>query len=117
MVAPGGMCGCSGGAHVVAPGGYVWLLLEGVCGYSWGACVVAPGGHAWLLPGGHAWLLWGVHAWLLPGGHAWDTTRYGDTINERAVRILECILVLNIILINDQLLKFQKKRVSLKTWC
>ena len=29
------------------------------------------------------------------GGHAWDTTRYGDTINERAVRILlECILVL-----------------------
>ena len=27
-------------------------------------------------------------------GHAWDTTRYGDTINERAVRILlECILV------------------------
>ena len=35
------------------------------------------------------------------GGHAWhahplaDTTRYGDTVNERAVRILlECILVL-----------------------
>ena len=28
------------------------------------------------------------------GGHAWDTTRYGDTINERAIRILlECILV------------------------
>ena len=28
------------------------------------------------------------------GGHAWDTTRYGDTINEQAVRILlECILV------------------------
>ena len=28
------------------------------------------------------------------GGHAWDMTRYGDTINERAVRILlECILV------------------------
>ena len=41
--------------------------------------MVAPGGHAWLLPG---------------GGGAWDTTRYGDTINERAVRILlECILV------------------------
>ena len=34
--------------------------------------------------------------WLLPGGeHAWDTTRYGDMINERAVRILlECILVM-----------------------
>ena len=29
-------------------------------------------------------------------GGAWDTTRYGDTINERAVRILlECILVNN----------------------
>ena len=29
------------------------------------------------------------------GGHAWDTMRYGDTINERVVRILlECILVL-----------------------
>ena len=28
------------------------------------------------------------------GGHVWDMTRYGDTINERAVRILlECILV------------------------
>ena len=28
------------------------------------------------------------------GGRAWDTTRYGDTVNERAVRILlECILV------------------------
>ena len=31
---------------------------------------------------------------VAPGGCAWDTTRYGDTINERAVRILlECILV------------------------
>ena len=37
-----------------------------------GACVVALGG----------------------GGHVWDTTRYGDTVNERAVCILlECILV------------------------
>ena len=44
--------------------------------------------------GGHAWLLSGGHAWLLGGGHAWDTMRYGDTVNERAVRILlECILV------------------------
>ena len=58
-----------------------------------GVCVTAPGGmrgcsggHVWLLPGGHAWLLRGC---------AWDTMRYGDTINERAVRILlECILVL-----------------------
>ena len=31
---------------------------------------------------------------MAKGGPAWDTTRYGDTINERAVRILlECILV------------------------
>ena len=37
----------------------------------------------------------GGRAWLHPGGgRAWDTTRYGDTINERVVRILlECILV------------------------
>ena len=29
------------------------------------------------------------------GGHAWDKMRYGDTINERVVRILlECILVI-----------------------
>ena len=32
------------------------------------------------------------------GGHAWDTTRYGDTINERVLRILlECILVSDLI--------------------
>ena len=102
VVAPGGMRGCSGGVCVVAPRG---------------ACMVAPGGHAWLLGGhvwllleGHAWLLPGGgmhgcsqgvcmvapggHVWLLPGGRAWDTTRYGDTVNERAVRILlECIRV------------------------
>ena len=36
----------------------------------------------------------GGSAWLLGGGRAWYTTRYGDTVNERAVRILlECILV------------------------
>ena len=103
---PGGMCGCSQGVCMVAPGG------RGM-----GACVVALGG-VWLLPGGmymvapggvhgcsqggvwslwggrHAWSLPGGHVWLLTGGHAWDMTRYGDTINERAVRILlECILV------------------------
>ena len=79
--------------HSVHGGGRAWLLPVG-------ACVVAPGG-TWLLPGGCAWLLWGAcvvapggHAWLL-GGHAWDTTRYGDTVNEGAVRILlECILVI-----------------------
>ena len=89
VVALGGMHGCSRG--------------QGMCGCSQMVC-------AWLLPGGHGWLLRGVcvvapggggmHAcsegsvWLLLGGHAWDTTRYGDTINEQAVRILlECILV------------------------
>ena len=91
MVAPGGVHGCSGGMHGCSRG-RAWL--------PWGACMVALGGCAWLLrgacmvaPGGHAWLLQGGHAWLLPGG-AWDTMRYGDTVKERAVRILlECILV------------------------
>ena len=75
MVAPGGgVHGCSGG------GRRAWLLPGGgMCGCSGGACMVAPGGR------GHAWLL---------RGHAWDTMRYGDTVNEWAVRILlECILV------------------------
>ena len=98
VVAPGGrgVCGCSAGCMCGCSGGHAWLLRGG-------------GGHAWLLQGGHAWLLQGGmcgcsggahvvapggHAWLLQEGHAWDTTRYGDTINERAVRILlECILV------------------------
>ena len=140
VVAPGGVCGCSGGhawllfgggvhgcsrrgvcmvapgACVVAPGGGCVVVLGGMHGCSLvGACMVAPGGGcAWLLRGS-VLLLWGVcmvvlggvhgclggmggcsggDMWLLPVGHAWDTTRYGDTVNERAVRILlECILV------------------------
>ena len=37
------------------------------------------------------------------GGHVWDTTRYGDTVNERAVRILlECILVLSYLLASKE---------------
>ena len=103
------------------PGGHMWLLLGGMHGCSWGgvwllrgwgacvvapigACVVAPGGHAWLLPGGlhgcfqgvYGCSCWGgMHGYSWgEGGHAWDTIRYGDTINEQAVRILlECILV------------------------
>ena len=67
-----------------------------MCGCSWVVCVVAPGGGCMVAPGGgHAWLLprGGVHG-CSRGERAWDTTRYGDTINERAVRILlECILV------------------------
>ena len=80
-----------GGAYMVAMGGCAWLLWRGACvvapgggmhGCSRGVCMVAPGG-------GGVWL-------LRVGGHASDTTRYGDTINERAVRILlECILVIN----------------------
>ena len=44
----------------------------------------------------------GGGACVVAGGEgAWDTTRYGDTVNERAVRILlECILV-SIIFSND----------------
>ena len=101
MVAPGGECGCSrgeGGMHGCSGGRHAWLLV--------GGCV-------WLLPGGGVWLLLGgVHgcSWggvcgcsgvcvVARGGHAWDTTRYGDTVNERAVRILlECILVVQIFL-------------------
>ena len=45
---------------------------------------------------GHAWQRGACMAKGVcgEGRHVWDTTRYGDTINERAVRIpLECILV------------------------
>ena len=79
---------CPGeGTCMVAPGGRVWLLRGR------GGCMVALGGmHS--CSGGCAWLLLGGVCGCSGGGHAWDTTRYGDTINERAVRILlECILV------------------------
>ena len=98
-----------GGACMVALGGHAWVLWGGVCGCSWGACMVALGGACMVAP------RWGMHGCsggacvvalggmrgcsggacvVAPGGHAWDTTRYGDTVNERAVRILlECILV------------------------
>ena len=67
-------------------GGHVWLL--------WRACMVAPRGHVWLL-GGYVVSPRGACMVAPGGGHAWDTTRYADTVDERAVRILlECILVL-----------------------
>ena len=70
---------------MVALGGHAWLL--------WGACMVAPGGCMVAARGACVVAARGC-AWLLPGGCAWDMTRYRDTINERAVRILlECILV------------------------
>ena len=115
---PGGVHGCSLEWHVwLLPWGHAWLLLGGMHGCSGGHAWLLQGGmhgcsggrvwlllggwHAWLLPGGvcvcsrgHAWLLPGRHVWLLREGCALDTTRYGDTINEWAVRILlECILV------------------------
>ena len=63
-------------------GGHAWLLWGG-------GGMVAPGGEGGVVAlGGHAWLLWGGE------GHVWDTTRYGDMINERVLRILlQCILV------------------------
>ena len=96
VVAPGGMHGCS-------RGGMRGCSQGGMCGCSEGACVVTPRGGVHGCSGGHVWLLWGACMVALGGhgcswgGHAWDTTRYGDTVNERAVRILlECILVLNL---------------------
>ena len=75
---PGGVHGCSqgkGGMRGCSGGG-------GLHGCSQGGVRGSCGGGAWLLPGGRG------------RGCAWDTTRYGDTIDERAVRtLLECILV------------------------
>ena len=60
---------------MVAPGGHAWLLWEGMCGCSWGACVVAPGGGMrGCSQGGMRGCSGGAcmvapwrHAWLLPG--------------------------------------------------
>ena len=76
-MAGGGMHG--GGMH---GGGCAW---QGVC---------MAGGHAWQV-GMHdrrACMARGVcMPWMPPAA---DTMRYGDTVNERAVRILlECILM------------------------
>ena len=70
------------------------MVKGGVCGKG-GMC--GKGRHAWQ-KGGHAWQRGSVHgeggACVVKGVCVWDMTRYGDTINERAVRILlECILV------------------------
>ena len=90
MVA-GGMCGC---------GGYVWLW--GACMVAGGACMVVRGvcgcGEAYMVVGGmHGG---GGHAWWQGGMHGIR----GDTVNERAVRILlECILVCNMYLVCTEL--------------
>ena len=98
----GGVHGCSSGACMVAHGGHAWLL-QGVCmvapggmhGCSWGVCGCSGEGVCGCSQGaGHEWLLQGCVHGCSQKGHVWDTTRYGDMINERAVRILlECILV------------------------
>ena len=96
-----GACVVAGGACVVAPGGCAWLLQGGMHGCSRGACMVALGA-CMVAPGGGMCGCSGGACMVAPGGvHrcsgegcAWDMTRYGDTVNERAVRILlECILV------------------------
>ena len=81
----------------------MWLFWGGIVAP--GGCVVAPGGQC-------AWLLWGGMRGCSRGGmhgcsrgHVWDTTRYRDTVNERAVRILlECILVISKVLVEQYLL-------------
>ena len=123
-----GVCGCSWGGMHGCSGGHAWLLLGGMHGCSRGHVWLLWGGHVWLLQGVCVWLIWGVcivavggmhgcsggacmvalgGVWLLLGGGvhgcsrgcALDTTRYGDTINERAVHILlECILVMEMFL-------------------
>ena len=115
----GSMHGCSRGVCVVAPGGHAWLLpgghvwllwghawllqggmsgcsQGGMHGCSWGVCMVALGGGACVVaPGGMCGCSWGgMHGCWGGRGCAWDTMRYGDMVNEQAVRILlECILV------------------------
>ena len=98
---------------MVFSGGGAWLF--------WGrACVVFSGGSAWFFQGGHAWFFRGGHVWFFGGGVCFfpgGGCAYffprgvcasgcggcmllgagGDTVNERAVRILlECILVLTL---------------------
>ena len=103
---------------VCPQGGRAWQGGMHGKGHAWLGGVCMAGGHAWqmgMCGRGHAWqgvcMAGGVHV----GGHVWqgaciagvcmvggachalppaNTTRYSDTVNERAVRILlECILV------------------------
>ena len=86
MVAGGGRVWLLGGACVVARGGMHGCSRGGMCGCL-GGCMVSLGRCVWLLRGGMRG--------CFGGGREWDTTRYADTVNEWAVRILlECILVI-----------------------
>ena len=98
-----------GGACVVA-GGHAWwrgcawqrgaCLAKGTCMAKGGPCMAKGGVHGKggaCMVKGHVWQRRGMcgEGGMAKEGCVWDTTRYGDTINERAVRILlECILVL-----------------------
>ena len=76
----GAVPGCLGGACLVAARrGVLGCSQEGACIVVQGACMVASGGMHGCSGGG------GVHGCCW-GGHAWDMMRYGDTINEQAVR-------------------------------
>ena len=109
----GGMRGCSGGMH-----GCCW---GGIHGCSGGACMVAPRGAC---VGYDEIQRYEIRSMLggacmvggLPGdggGCAWDTTRYRDTINERAVRILlECILVIIFLCNSCKYLKYSDLNAS-----
>ena len=89
--------GMHGRGHVWrgVAGGHVW---QGVCmagGHVWwGACVEGDvhGRGACVVGGMHGRS--GMHGGGVVQCPPADTTRYGDTVNERAVRILlECIIV------------------------
>ena len=95
-----GACMLFFGGHACFFGGACMLFFQG-------ACMLFSGGHACFFPGGmHAFFWGGMHAFfrgacvLFSGGHAcffWGRACFfsGDTVNERAVRILlECILVI-----------------------
>ena len=113
---------CMAGVACVAGGGGV------AGGHAWQGGIF--GGHAWwggvhgkgacmaggfVCGRGHAWQGVGMRGGgvCMARGHAWharppaDTTTYGDTVNERAVRILlECILVLYNFILNVFVLVF-----------
>ena len=75
--------------------GYIFYTCVSFCPRG-GACIVGRGVHG----GGGLCMAGGMcgkgvmHGGMACVAHPPDTTRYGDTVNERAVRILlECILV------------------------
>ena len=73
----GGVCGCSGGAYVVArgvhgcSGGVVrGCSRGGMHGFIWGHAWFYLGGHAWFYLGGCVWFYSGG-VWFYLEGHAW----------------------------------------------